>query len=153
MTPSQFAFHQAHLARKNRIAEASIDLVRRREMAQRRSLDANIKPLARREYETPKRVGHFQTITSRILNAVADEFGITATEMTGSKRNGVNCMARFVAVGIMIEMTHLSFPAIGKRLGGRDHTTILHARNRAVELFANEAFRNRVDQIKQQVQA
>ena len=126
-------------------------LEHRDQLEHRDPLDAIIRPISRREYETPKRVGHFSTITSRILNAVADEFGITVTDVTGSKRTDVNCMARFVAVGLMVEMTHLSFPAIGKRLGGRDHTTILHARNRAVELFANEAFRNRVDQIKSEL--
>lgn len=109
-------------------------------------------PIKRRQYET----AHAPTnspISIRIINAVAAEFGMTRTELCSQLRDEAHCMARFFAIGLLIEMTQLSFPAIGRRLGGRDHTTVLHGSKRAKQLFASEAVRNRLDQIKAEIGA
>jgi chromosomal replication initiation ATPase DnaA len=59
------------------------------------------------------------------------------------------CIPRYVAIGLMLQLTPMSLPAIGRRLAGRDHTTIVNGRNRLAVLLEGEAFRNRFEQIKQ----
>lgn len=142
--------HQWNLERKARLARMS-----GRPAVTAETAPDIIKPVLslpperrRREYETAKTPSVFMPLSQRILRAVADEFGLNAREMTSGIREQRFVDARFVAVGILLEMTEMSLPAIGRRMGGRDHTTMIHARKKAEALFAEEAFRNRVDQIK-----
>lgn len=102
----------------------------------------------RREYETAGRQPIYVPITWRILRAVADEFDMPVSEFIGQKREPKFTLARYVAIGLMLQLTNMSLPAVGRRLGGRDHTTILNGRNRLNELLKSEAFRNRFEQIK-----
>jgi len=102
----------------------------------------------RREYETIKHPTIFTPISRRIINAIADEFGLTVREMIGHSRDAKYVRPRHIAAGLMIELTQMSLPAIGRQLGGRDHTTIINSRTRFAVLLESESFRNRVDQIK-----
>lgn len=152
MTPLQAEFHRAHLARQARMAAAAERHAwNSRARMERVSVPADIVPAKlpiRRVYETKKRLPNYMPLATRVLKTVADEFGMTVEELIGQRRTNHYCIARFVVVGILTEMTQMSLPAMGRRLGGRDHTTILHAQRQAEKLFATEAFRNRVDQIK-----
>jgi hypothetical protein len=156
MTPTQLALHQAHKARQMNFAIAA-----QRHLEQSRPKPATM-PLRRyveptelisrrRTYETRKRTPDYMSISATILKMVAREFDMPVEDLTGPKRTKQYCIARFVAVGIMTEMTKISLPAMGRRLGGRDHTTIIHAQKQAAKLFSSEAFRNRVDQLKAEI--
>jgi Bacterial dnaA protein helix-turn-helix len=90
-------------------------------------------------------------IWHRVLNVVSSECGVSVAAILGRRRIGKIVFARHVVVGLLCELTDYSLPKIGRRLGNRDHTTILNNRNRARELFASEAFRNRVDQLKAEI--
>ena len=46
------------------------------------------------------------------------------------KRNKNIVLARQVAMYLCRELTDLSLPEIGEALGGKDHTTVLHAYNK-----------------------
>ncbi len=107
----------------------------------------------RREYETAGRPSSSAPITARILRTVAREFGMTTDEVISRRHTPKYTIPRFVAIGLMIEMTPMSLPAIGRRLGGRDHTTILNGRRRIYTMLESEAFRNRFDQIKSEIAA
>ena len=107
----------------------------------------------RRSYETISTLGNYVPLSYRIMTAVADEFGLTVKEMISPKRSPKYLIPRYVAIALLDEMTDMSLPAIGRRMGGRDHTTIINARRRAEKLFESEAFRNRVDQIMASVLA
>lgn len=75
-----------------------------------------------------------------ILSAVAVEFDTSVAVLTSPDRHKNIAEIRFIAMWVMREITGMSLPAIGKRLGGRDHTTIIHgiARvNQAGELRAS----------------
>lgn len=160
MTPTQLALHQEHKARQKRLAEAAQrhrwDKKAREEQAQvwpePMVTVQSIEATHRREYETTNRMMNYASIVPLIFKVVADEFGITTDDLVGRRQQAKYCTARFIAVGIIMEMTNMSLPAVGRRMN-RDHTTILHARNRAREMFANEAIRNRVDQIKARLSA
>ena len=62
-----------------------------------------------------------------ILEATSKMFGIPIDEITGKKRQRPLVAARQVAMYVVREMTELSYPAIAREFGGRDHTTVIHA--------------------------
>jgi chromosomal replication initiator protein len=64
---------------------------------------------------------------SVILEATSKMFGIPIEEITGKKRQRPLVTARQVAMYVVREMTDLSYPAIAREFGGRDHTTVIHA--------------------------
>jgi len=63
----------------------------------------------------------------RIIWLVAAYYNITRAELTSSRRLALFTRPRQVAAYLARRLTERSYPDIGKRLGGRDHTTILHA--------------------------
>lgn len=150
MTPSQAVFHERHKAIHRRIAMAA-DRAQWNAKTKAKADRATHQPVltrSRREYEIPERSVIYIPKVTRALLAIADEFGITTDLLISDSRKHDICVARFFAVALLIETTSMSFPAIGRRLGGRDHTTIMHSRDQAVKLLAQEAVRNRFDDIK-----
>lgn len=62
-----------------------------------------------------------------IILKVAEHYGLSADDMRSQARYRRVARPRQVAMYAMRELCpHLSFPAIGRLLGNRDHTTILH---------------------------
>ena len=56
--------------------------------------------------------------------------GYGLDEIKGKSRRRPLVAARQVAMYVMRELTDLSYPAIAREFGGRDHTTVLHAFNK-----------------------
>ena len=54
-------------------------------------------------------------------------FGFTVEELIGKSRRRPLVTARQVAMYVVRELTDLSYPAIARDFGGRDHTTVIHA--------------------------
>lgn len=62
-----------------------------------------------------------------ILEAVARYFGVTVDELRGKARNKEIVAPRHLAMYLLREDARLSFPQIGQMLGGRDHSSVVHA--------------------------
>jgi chromosomal replication initiator protein len=62
-----------------------------------------------------------------ILEATSKMFGIPIEEIIGKKRQRPLVTARQVSMYVFRELTDLSYPAIAREFGGRDHTTVIHA--------------------------
>ena len=75
----------------------------------------------------------------RIQRAVCEEFRVTLTDMTSKRRARVIARPRQVAMYLSKKLTKRSLPDIGRRFGGRDHTTVMHAVKRIDELRAGDA--------------
>jgi chromosomal replication initiator protein len=65
-----------------------------------------------------------------IVEAAAREFGIEPTALLARDRRPAVASARQVAMYLARELTDHSLPEIGRAVGGRNHTTVLHAVNR-----------------------
>jgi len=63
----------------------------------------------------------------RAVRLVAYIWGVTVEDIMGSRRSAVLVSARHAAIYVVAKITEWSLPELGKRFGGRDHTTILHA--------------------------
>ncbi len=74
----------------------------------------------------------------QIIEAVANHFGITVSELHGRSRRRVVARPRQIAMYLMREETEASLPQIGERLGGRDHTTVLYGCERITDLIEED---------------
>jgi chromosomal replication initiator protein len=69
-----------------------------------------------------------------IQETVAAYYGIALEEMKGRRRDKHIVFPRQVAMFLIREETASSLPAIGQAFGGKDHTTVLHAYEKILEL-------------------
>ncbi|MFP3895815.1 MAG: chromosomal replication initiator protein DnaA [Anaerolineales bacterium] len=97
-----------------------------------------------------KALGHISQPTreltiDNILNTVAEYFNLRVDDLTGRRRTRAIAVPRQVGMYLARELTDLSFPQIGDKLGGRDHTTIMHGHDKIEELFDKD------DELRQQV--
>jgi chromosomal replication initiator protein len=74
----------------------------------------------------------------RIVELSADAFGFTVDEMLSHDRRPALASARQVAMYLAREHTGETLPAIGRRFGGRNHTTVMHACRRTAERLARD---------------
>jgi chromosomal replication initiator protein len=71
-----------------------------------------------------------------IQRKVSDHYNIRLSDMIGPKRLRSYARPRQVAMYLAKTLTNRSLPEIGRRFGGRDHTTIMHGVRRIEELKA-----------------
>ncbi len=62
-----------------------------------------------------------------ILDATSEMFGYDVDELKGKRRHRSLVQARQISMYVVRELTDLSYPAIARVFGGRDHTTVMHA--------------------------
>lgn len=74
-----------------------------------------------------------------ILSCVRRRTCVSHLDITSKRRTAGIAKARMIACWIMRHHTPMSLPQIGKKLGGRDHTTVLHAVNRVEAIRAEDA--------------
>ena len=63
----------------------------------------------------------------QILKTTADHFGFTIEELCSASRRRPLVIARQIGMYLFRTLTDLSYPAIAREFGGRDHTTVIHA--------------------------
>jgi chromosomal replication initiator protein len=64
---------------------------------------------------------------SEIRDTVAEAYGMTVEQLIGKSRKRPIVDARHVSMHFCKQLTSLSLEAIGRRFGGRDHSTVIHA--------------------------
>ena len=85
----------------------------------------------------------------KIINTVCDFFKVTKDELIGKKRNKEIVEPRQLCVYLIDEMLNIPLQAVGDLLGGRDHTTIMHARDKiSGQVKVNPHIRTLVNDIK-----
>ena len=74
-----------------------------------------------------------------IQKTVGEYFKIRIADLLSKKRSRSIARPRQVAMALAKELTNHSLPEIGDAFGGRDHTTVLHACRKIVELRRSDA--------------
>lgn len=64
-------------------------------------------------------------------------YNISTSEIKGKKRNREFVEPRMIAIYLITEFLSLPLVAIGEYFGGRDHTTIIHARDKIADALTN----------------
>ena len=83
----------------------------------------------------PRRARRRSTASSELS---AETFGFTVDELLSHDRRPALAWPRQVAMYLAREHTGETLPAIGRRFGGRNHTTVLHACRRTTERLARD---------------
>lgn len=76
------------------------------------------------------------TRARRIVAEVAEAHAVSLADMMSRRMNPQYALARQVAMWRISKETALSLPSIGKVLGGKDHSTVLHAIRKIDRLIA-----------------
>ncbi|NNE54211.1 MAG: chromosomal replication initiator protein DnaA [Sulfitobacter sp.] len=74
-----------------------------------------------------------------IQRKVSEHYNIRLSDMIGPKRLRSYARPRQVAMYLCKQMTTRSLPEIGRRFGGRDHTTVMHGVRRIEELKQSDS--------------
>ncbi|CDE20597.1 chromosomal replication initiator protein DnaA [Acidiphilium sp. CAG:727] len=69
-----------------------------------------------------------------VINAVCSFFKISKADLLGKKKNKEIVEPRQICAYLMTELLSIPLVSIGQALGGRDHTTVIHARDKYAEL-------------------
>ena len=96
----------------------------------------------------PKRVR-----TEDIQRIVARQYNVSRADLLSSRRTANVVRPRQVAMYLAKILTLRSLPEIGRRFGGRDHTTVLHAVRKIEALTGNDsALAGEIEALKRQLQ-
>jgi chromosomal replication initiator protein len=88
----------------------------------------------------------------RIVRAVADYYGVNLDQLRSSKRDRAIVVPRQIAMFLIREETDISLLRIGAELGGRDHSTVLHACDKiARELAENDEMRREISAVREMI--
>jgi chromosomal replication initiator protein len=74
-----------------------------------------------------------------IQTKVSEHYRIRKAEMTSARRAREVARPRQVAMYLSKQLTPRSLPEIGRRFGGRDHTTVIHAVKQIEKLRAEDS--------------
>lgn len=90
--------------------------------------------------------------TKDIIEAVSRFFEVDVKEIMGKSRKKELVYPRQITMYLMRKEANISYPTIGNELGGRDHTTAMHACNKMMkEVEESEKIKQDIDSIKQLV--
>ncbi len=96
-------------------------------------------PLAQERLSEAARGSRTRITIEDIQRAVCSHFRIDRSEMASARRSRAVARPRQIAMYLAKELTPRSFPEIGRRFGGRDHSTVIHAVRTIEALRTNDA--------------
>ncbi len=90
-----------------------------------------------------------QISAETIIHATCAHFSITKEELIGKNKRHEIVRARQICVYLLCDMLSLPLVTVGKEMGGRDHSTIIYARDKVADLMrVNDTILKEVNDIK-----
>lgn len=146
-------FHRQHKERLARIASRAVEPVKKPEVVKEEQPDKII-PLTKEDQindwvERQKEMAaelfaiaglptENSVSVERIQREVCRHYGIARTDMISGRRTKHLVVPRMVAIHLTRRLTTKSYPEIGRRFGGRDHTTCMHSDRRVSLMMADD---------------
>ncbi len=88
----------------------------------------------------------------KIINSVADYYGLTRQQITSKTRTKNIANARHISIYLCRKLLDLPFTKIGEEFGGRDHTTIMSACNKVEnQIKVDSLFKTAIKEIESQL--
>jgi len=92
------------------------------------------------------------TSPKKIIQTVASFYDLKEKELLAACRKKEIIKPRQVAIYLLREELKCSYPFIGRKIGGRDHTTIIHGFNKIQkEIASNENLKEEIDLLRQRI--
>ncbi|MBZ9578258.1 chromosomal replication initiator protein DnaA [Patescibacteria group bacterium] len=92
------------------------------------------------------------TTPKKIIQGVAEFYDLKEKDLQSSSRKKEIVKPRQVAMYLLREILKCSYPFIGRKFGGRDHTTAIHAYGKILkELEKDENLKEEINLIKQRI--
>jgi chromosomal replication initiator protein len=102
--------------------------------------------------ETTKERRSAPITVEAVQKAVASHFSVRIADLKGPRRHKGISRPRMIAMFLARELTGSSFPEIGLRFGGKDHSTVINACKRITKLRDEDPeLRAAVDQLREQL--
>ncbi|WP_027720651.1 DnaA ATPase domain-containing protein [Maridesulfovibrio zosterae] len=79
-----------------------------------------------------------------VIESVATHFNLKPSDLTGSKRHKMIAHARQISMYLCRELLGISYPALGRAFGGKDHSTVLYSVKKIQELQSDDRVLKRV---------
>ena len=90
--------------------------------------------------------------SDRIISTITSFYNIKKDELIAKSRKKEIAWPRQIAMYLMRNEGKISYPTIGSELGGRDHTTAIHACDKvSKEIESNDTTRQEIETIRQQL--
>lgn len=87
-----------------------------------------------------------------VIDCVCKYFGLSKDELLGKKKNKEIVEPRQICMYLMADLTNMPLETVGNICGGRDHTTVMHARDKIERLMpASDRIKTAVEDIKSMV--
>ncbi|MBD5544638.1 MAG: chromosomal replication initiator protein DnaA [Lachnospiraceae bacterium] len=88
-----------------------------------------------------------------IINIVCEHYGVSPDDIISKKRNSEFVQPRQVIMYLCRELIGISLQSIGKELGKKDHTTVIHGINKIKDELdnGNEELKNKIEIIKKKI--
>ena len=87
-----------------------------------------------------------------IVEVVAEYYGITVDQMISKNKSKNITEPRQIAMYLCRELTNNPLESIGKLLGGRDHSTIIHGANKVADEYKrNDEYKKQIDSIMKKI--
>lgn len=97
---------------------------------------------------------HRQVTTSQIIDAVSRFYDVSLDQIRGPGRQKDVVRPRQLVMYLLREEANMSYPKIGQEIGGRDHTTVIHAVEKIAGLSeSDEPLRHELSLIKERLYA
>ena len=77
-----------------------------------------------------KRIEREEVTIEEIIKTIAAKLNVKISDIKSQKKNKNIVFARQIAMYLARRLTALSFPDIGDKIGGRDHSTVIYANNK-----------------------
>ena len=112
------------------------------------TLDRELVRMSLTDISTPKH----NTSADEIIESVSGVFGVPVEKVMSRDRTKDVALTRQVIMYLMREEANVSLPQIGLAMGGRDHTTVIHACEKVASLLQTDnQFRSRVFRAKDMI--
>ena len=98
---------------------------------------------------------HDRRITiDEIQRRVSEHYNLKVSDMHSARRSRNVARPRQIAMYLAKQLTARSLPEIGRKFGGRDHTTVMHAVRKVDELCAlDNAFSEDVELLRRMLES
>ena len=113
--------------------------------------DMNIVQDALRDYAD---AGRDMITIDQIVKAACEYFGVKREDLIGKKKNKEIVVPRQICIYLICDILGQSMPlaSIGEYFGGRDHTTVMHARDKiSEEIKVNDVTASQVKDIRDKI--